>query len=145
MSAVVARSIDAKVSTGTKRYKKSGRREGHEGAGRARPERIDATVELDQSICPRCGGVLSENHTDSYTRVVEDIVPGRVVVTEYVVRRYCCTCRRQVSPAIPNVIDGGSNERFGLRLMLLVISLKLLGVSYEGIGCGRRDLNPGLW
>jgi len=57
------------------------------------------------------------------------------VVTEYVVkRRYCCGCGKQVSPPIPNVIEGGSNERFGLRLMLLVVSLKMLGMSYEKIG-----------
>jgi transposase len=49
-------------------------------------------------------------------------------------RRYCCGCRRQVSPPIPNVIGGGSKERFGLRLMLLVVSLKMLGTSYEKIG-----------
>jgi transposase len=136
VSAVVARGIDAKASSaGRMRYKRSGRREGHQGASRSRPERVDATVELDQSTCPTCGGLLSENHTDSYTRVVEDIVPARVVVTQYVVkRRYCCRCRKQVSPQIPNVIGGGGKERFGLRLMLLVVSLKLLGTSYEKIG-----------
>ena len=135
VTAVVARSIDAKASLDRKRYKKSGRRDGHQGASRGRPEHIDETIELDQSTCPRCGGVLSENHTDSYTRVVEDIVPARIVVTEYVVRRrYCCRCRKQVSPPIPNVINGGSNERFGLRLMLLIVSLKMLGLSYEKIG-----------
>ncbi len=135
VSAVVARSIDAKADTGRRRFKKSGRRVGHEGASRARPAKVDETVELDQKVCPRCGGILSQNHTDSYTRVVEDIVPARVVTTEYVVRRrYCCRCRRQVSPPVPNVIEGGSNERFGLRLMLLVVSLKLLGLSYEKIG-----------
>ena len=31
------------------------------------------------------------------------------------------------------MIGGGSNERFGLRLMLLVVSLKLLGLSYAKI------------
>ncbi|MGH9919447.1 MAG: IS66 family transposase [Nitrososphaerales archaeon] len=135
VSAVVARSIDAKADTGRSRWKKPGRRRGHEGASRTRPTKIDATVELDQAACPRCGGALSEKPTDSYTRVVEDIVPARAVVTEYVVRRrYCCGCRRQVSPPIPNVIDGGSNERFGLRLMLLIVSLKMLGLSYEKIG-----------
>jgi transposase len=134
VSVVVARSIDAKADT-KHRYKKPGRRRGHEGTSRSKPEHVDATVELDQSTCPRCGGVLSKNHTDCYTRVVEDIVPARVVVTEYVVRRrYCRRCRKQVSAPIPNVIDGGSNERFGLRLMLLVVSLKLLGTSYEKIG-----------
>src|ERR1022692_3207386 len=103
--AVVARSIDAKADSGRerwKRYKKSGRKAGHVGSARASPAKIDATVELDQSACPRCGGVLSEKPTDSYTRVVEDIAPAKVVTTEYVVRRrYCCTCRRQASPAIP--------------------------------------------
>ena len=135
VSAVVARSIDARADTTKRRYKKSGRKEGHQGASRARPARIDATVELDQSTCPRCGGVLSEKPTDSYDRVVEDIVPARAVTTRYVVRRrYCCRCRRQASAPIPNVIEGGSNERFGSRLMLLVVSLKLLGNSYEKIG-----------
>ena len=80
VSAVVARSIGAKAETGRSRLKKPGRRVGHQGASRTRPAKIDATVELDQSICPRCGGVLSQDHTDSYTRVVEDIVPARVVV-----------------------------------------------------------------
>src|SRR6266581_1263906 len=78
VSAVVARGIDAKAdSTRRQHYQSPGRKRGHKGASRARPEHVDATVELDQSICPRCGGVLSENHTDSYTRVVEDIVPAR--------------------------------------------------------------------
>ena len=54
VSAVVARSIDAKASyTGRRRYKKPGRRDGHQGASRARPEKIDATVELDQSDLPQ--------------------------------------------------------------------------------------------
>ena len=135
VSAVVARSIDAKADAPRGRYKKSGRRAGHVGSARARPARIDARVELDQSSCPRCGGLLSEKPTGSYTRVVEDIVPAKVVTTEYVVkRRYCSCCGKQVSPPIPNVIGGGGNERFGLRLMLLVVSLKLLGNSYEKIG-----------
>jgi transposase len=135
VSAVVARSVDAKADSTRRRYKKSGRRVGHQGASRSTPDHIDDTIELDQSTCPRCGGVLSEDHTDSYDRVVEDIVPARVVVTKYVVRRrYCCGCRKQVSPSIPNVIGGGEKERFGLRLMLLVVSLKMLGLSYEKIG-----------
>ncbi|MDG6971686.1 MAG: IS66 family transposase zinc-finger binding domain-containing protein, partial [Nitrososphaerota archaeon] len=93
VSAVVARSIDARADAPRRRYRKSGRREGHQGASRARPAKIDATVVLDQSTCPRCGGLLSEKPTDSYTRVVEDIVPAKVVTTEYVVnRRYCRCC-----------------------------------------------------
>jgi transposase len=133
VSAVVARSVGVKASIQTHRHRKPGRRSGHEGASRSRPERVDATVELDQKVCHRCGGILSERPTDSYTRMVEDIVPAKRVVTKYVVtRRYCRGCGDQVSPVIPNVI--GSSERFGLRLMLLVVSLKLLGLSYAKVG-----------
>jgi transposase len=138
VSAVVARGIGAKAdsssSNNKKKHQPPGRKNGHEGKSRRKPLHIDARVELDQSTCPKCGGYLSENSTDTYTRVVEDIVPARLVATEYVVRRrYCKRCGGQVSPSIPNVIGGGSNERFGLRLMLLVVSLKLLGLSYAKI------------
>jgi ribosomal protein S27AE len=119
-SAVVARGIGAKADSSSSNHNKRrppGRKNGHEGRSRRKLLYIDATVELDQSTCPKCGGHLSKDPTDEYTRVVEDIVPARVVVTEYVIkRRYCRRCGRQVSPNIPNVIDGGSNERFGLRL-----------------------------
>ncbi|MEM0096886.1 MAG: IS66 family transposase zinc-finger binding domain-containing protein [Conexivisphaerales archaeon] len=95
--------------------------------------KVDETVELDQSTCPRCSGMLSEKPTDAYTRVIEDIVPARVVVMKYVIRRrYCCKCGKRVPLPISNVLSGG-NERFGLRLMLLITSLKLLGLSYEKI------------
>jgi transposase len=137
VSAVVARSIGAKAdSSNNKKSVPPGRKNGHEGKSRRKPKHIDARIELDQPTCPKCGGQLSKDPTDEYTRVVEDIVPARLVVTEYVIkRRYCKRCGRQVSPSIPNMVDGGSNhERFGLRLMLLIVSLKLLGLSYAKIG-----------
>jgi transposase len=137
VSAVVATGIGAKAdSSNNKKSVPPGRKNGHEGKSRKKPLHIDARIELDQPTCPKCGGQLSKDPTDEYTRVVEDIVPARLVVTEYVIkRRYCKRCGRQVSPAIPNVVDGGSNhERFGLRLMLLIVSLKLLGLSYAKIG-----------
>ena len=137
VSAVVVRGIGAKAdSSNNKKSVPPGRKNGHEGRSRKKPKHIDARIELDQPTCPKCGGQLSKDPTDEYTRVVEDIVPARLVVTEYVIRRrYCKRCGRQVSPSIPNVVDGGSNhERFGLRLMLLIVSLKLLGLSYAKIG-----------
>lgn len=130
-SAVTARAINAKASTKKKRCKKPGRKKGHKGASRKKPAHIDSHVVLDQTGCPACGSELSSTAT-SYDRIVEDIIPVKVVVTQYTVfRRYCKTCKKQVSPNIPNVLPG---ERFGLRLMLLVVSLKLLGLSYEKIG-----------
>jgi len=136
VSAVVARGVAAKADSSSLNEKKkrpSGRKKGHEGKSRKRPLHIDARIELDQALCPKCGGKLSAHTTDEYSRVVEDIVPAKVVVTEYIVRRrYCKRCGGQVSPAIPNVVD--NNERFGLRLILLIVSLKLLGLSYAKIG-----------
>jgi hypothetical protein len=130
--AVTARSINAKPSRRKRRYKKAGRKKGHRGKSRKKPEHIDAIVEIDQSVCSECGGnELSEKPTDSYERTVEDIIPVKVVVTKYtVVRRYCRSCKKQVSPIIPYVLP---KEHFGLRLMLLIVSLKLLGLSYEKI------------
>lgn len=133
VSAVVARSINAKSDTKRrKKHKKAGRKKGHEGRSRKEPEHIDARVEIDQaSSCPECDSNTLSEPTDSYTRVVEDIVPVRLVVTEYtIVRRYCRNCKKQVSPTIPYVLP---KEHFGLRLMLLIVSLKLLGLSYEKI------------
>jgi hypothetical protein len=134
VSAVVARSINAKPSMKDmkKKHKKAGRKKGHNGKSRKRPEHIDARVEIDRNVCSDCGNTsLSEKPTDSYERIVEDIIPARLVVTEYkIVRRYCRNCRKQVSPIIPYVLP---KEHFGLRLMLLIVSLKLLGLSYEKI------------
>lgn len=129
--AVTARTISAKASTKKKRYKKPGRKKGHRGTSRKKPAHIDSHIVLDQTGCPACGSELSSTAT-SYDRMVEDIIPVKVFATQYTVfRRYCKTCKKQVSPNIPNVLPG---EHFGLRLMLLVVSLKLLGLSYEKIG-----------
>jgi len=130
--AVTARSINAKPYTKRRKYRKAGRRNGHKGKSRKKPQHIDARVELDQAVCSECGSnELSAKPTDSYTRIVEDIVPAKIVVTEYrITRRYCRNCKKQVSPIIPYVLP---KEHFGLRLMLLIVSLKLLGLSYEKI------------
>ncbi len=76
VSAVVARSIRVKADSSsnhknTKRNSaKPGRRNGHEGKSRRKPTHIDARIELDQPTCPKCGGHLSEDPTDEYSRVV---------------------------------------------------------------------------
>ncbi|MGI0069797.1 MAG: IS66 family transposase, partial [Nitrosopumilaceae archaeon] len=62
---------------------------------------------------------------------VQDVIPARIITTKYVIiRRYCRNCRKQVSGAVYNALP---NERFGLRLMVLIVSLKLLGLSYQKI------------
>lgn len=134
VAALVARNIDVKPdrdeNAAGKHHHRPGRRNGHDGTSRKRPDRVDAEVVIDRKECARCGLRLSKP-TGSYERIVEDIVPARVIVTRYrIIRRYCRSCREQVSGTVPNVLP---NERFGIRLMVLAVSLKMLGVSYQKI------------
>ncbi|MDE1862804.1 MAG: IS66 family transposase [Thaumarchaeota archaeon] len=134
VTALVARNIDARpdrhYNTSKRNHGRPGRKMGHEGSGRKKPDHIDAHVLVDRRECARCGIRLSRP-TGSYERIVEDIVPAKVIVTKYkIVRRYCRNCRMQVAAPVHDALPG---ERFGLRLMVLVVSLKMLGLSYRKI------------
>jgi len=131
VSALVARNIhtrpDKRHNNATRKDSKSN----HPRKSRSRPTHIDSTITVDQKVCSRCGSTHLSEPTDTYTRLVEDIIPARIIVTKYIItRRYCRDCKRQVSGSI---YDALPNERFGLRLMLLIVSLKLLGLSYQKI------------
>ena len=130
VSALVARNINARPDRHHNVTKKDSK-SNHARKSRSRPTYIDSTVTVDNKVCSRCGSTHMSEPTDTYTRIVEDIIPARIIVTRYIItRRYCRNCRRQVSGA---VYDALPNERFGLRLMLLIVSLKLLGLSYQKI------------
>jgi len=132
VSALVARNINARPD---KRHNNDtihkDSKSNHARKSRNKPAHMDSTMPVDQKVCSRCGSTHLSEPTDTYTRLVEDIVPARIIVTKYVItRRYCRNCKRQVSGI---VYDALANERFGLRLMLLIVSLKLLGLSYQKI------------
>lgn len=137
VSALVARNINAKPdknhthNNSTKKKKKPSK-SNHQRKTRNKPIHPGRTVTVDQKRCNICGSPhLSEKPTDTYDRTVEDIIPARIITTRYIItRRYCRNCRRQVSGTVPGALP---NERFGLRLMILVVSLKLLGLSYQKI------------
>jgi hypothetical protein len=130
VSALVARNINARADKRHNGIIKKNSQSNHSRKSRNKPTHIDHTITVDQKECRRCGSTLSEP-TDTYERTVEDIVPARIIVTKYIItRRYCRNCKRQVSGIIHDALP---NERFGLRLMLLIVSLKLLGLSYQKI------------
>jgi transposase len=91
-----------KASVKHKRRRKPGRKEGHPAALRPMPDHIDAhqTVPLpkDQEgreSCPWCKSCLTD--VEDRERIVEDIVPARVIVTCYHTRSgFCPSCRKQV-------------------------------------------------
>ena len=85
-----------------KRRRPPGRPAGHEGAFRQRPRKIDVHLQIPLPVdarkklcCPECRTQLSD--VRRHRRLVEDIVPSRVVATCYHTQSgYCPSCRRQV-------------------------------------------------
>jgi len=101
--------------------KKTGQKKGHVGYSRHIPERIDEIKPIDAEECPDCGEKLS-GIQEVRSRVITDI-EVKVKNTQYIIhRRYCRNCGKIVEP---EVIDALPNARFGLRLMLLVMLMKI--------------------
>lgn len=99
----------------------SGQKEGHVGYTRHIPERIDEVKEHNPDKCPDCGGELS-GVQEIRERVVTDI-EIRVINTKHIFyRKYCKTEGKIVEE---HIYDALPNARFGLKLMLLVLILKL--------------------
>ena len=101
--------------------KKTGQKEGHKGYSRYIPERIDEIKPVDSEKCSDCGEKLSEIQ-DVRSRIITD-VEINIKNTQYIIhRRYCKKCCKIVEPNIEGALP---NARFGLKLMLLVLILKL--------------------
>jgi transposase/transposase-like protein len=102
--------------------KKSGQKEGHVGYSRHIPERIDEVKEHKLDKCPICNEPLS-NTQEIRERTIEDIEQPKTKVTKHLIHRcYCKNCKKIVEPEIEDAL---SNSRFGLRLMILILILKL--------------------
>jgi transposase len=99
LPAFVKANVAAKVG---RRKKKPGRRAGHVAAVRAMPEKIDVHQEVPvpidsagQPSCPHCHTQLAD--VARHQRVVEDIVPSKVITTCYhTTSGYCPGCRKVV-------------------------------------------------
>jgi transposase-like protein/transposase len=102
--------------------KQPGQKEGHEGYSRRIPKRIDEVKEHKLDRCPNCGGVVSDTQ-EIRERTIEDIEQPRTKNTKHLIHRcYCGNCDKIVEPVI---YDALPNSRFGLRLMILILILKL--------------------
>ena len=114
-----------------KRNKPPGRGEGHPGAARQRPVRIDQYQEHTLEHCPHCQTPLKES-VDVYRRYIEDLPPVQPVVTEHTVHRYWCPqCKKIVAPPVPEALP---NARIGLRLVVFTAWLHyLVGVSVNNL------------
>jgi len=102
--------------------KQSGQKEGHVGYSRHVPERIDEVKEHKLDECPICGEPVSDTQ-EIRERIVEDIEQPKTKNTKHIIHRcYCKNCNKIVEPEIEDALP---NARFGLKLMLLVLILKL--------------------
>ena len=115
-----------------RRRKKPGRKAGHPGRGRRRPERIDARQTHTLQNCPHCQGPVSARPVRSHRRYVEDIPPVPAQVTEHTVHgHWCGRCGRIVTPVVTAALPGA---RLGLRLMVLTAWLHYaVGVSVQNL------------
>ena len=102
--------------------KQSGQKDGHKGYSRRIPERIDEVKEHKLESCPICGEPVSDTQ-EIRERIVEDIEQPKTKNTKHLIHRcYCKKCDKIVEPEIEDALP---NARFGLRLMMLVMILKL--------------------
>jgi transposase len=92
-----------------KRGKRPGRKKGHAGVRRGRPERIDRTVEHRAECCPDCGGSL-KRCSQTRDRYIEDVpVAVRVETVRHIIHRdWCPSCRKAVEPVITDALPNSS-------------------------------------
>ena len=96
-----------KPPAGKRRRKRPGRKAGHPAALRPMPETIDVhqDVPLPRDSagcpsCPHCNTRLAE--VENHERIVEDIIPAKVVTTCYhTASGFCPCCRKRVESRAP--------------------------------------------
>lgn len=120
-----------KPAAGKKR-KPPGRKKGHVGLSRLRPETAEHFKEHKLDQCPVCQGPVKEP-VRTYKRYIEDIPPiEKPEVTEHTVNGYWCpTCKKIVFPTVTCALP---NAQIGLRLVVFSAWLHyLVGVSVQNI------------
>ena len=97
--------------------KKPGRKNGHPGSRREKPERIDRHVAHRAKVCPDCGGPV-KRCAETRTRYIEDIPDNlQSEVTEHTIHRdWCPNCKKKVEPAVTEAMP---NATLGNRTLVL--------------------------
>jgi transposase len=80
--------------------KTPGRKKGHVGVRRQKPERIDKREQHTFKACPDCHHPVGESF-ERRIRYTEEIVPLPTEVTEHTIHRYWCVqCKKVVEPKV---------------------------------------------
>jgi transposase len=115
-----------------KRRKRPGRKNGHKGACRSRPEQVDHFKDHTLECCPDCQTPVEEP-ISQYKRYTEDIPPiEKSQTTEHSVHGYWCPkCKKIV---FAPVTDALPRATIGLRLVVFTAWLHyLVGISVNNI------------
>src|SRR5574337_1047307 len=117
--------------TRKKKKRPCGRKQGHEGISRKRPEKVTAYQTHTLENCPECHRPL-QKPVRTYKRYTEDIPRVDPVVTEHTVHGFWCPCCKKIVQ--PAVTDALPNARLGLRLVVFTAWLHyLVGISVNNI------------
>jgi hypothetical protein len=115
-----------------KRKKPPGRKKGHPGISRLRPQDVDHFKEHTLERCPECHGPVGRP-VKTYKRYTEDIPPiEKPEVTEHTLYgSWCSRCQKVVFPTLTDALP---NAMIGLRLVVFTAWLHyLVGVSVNNI------------
>lgn len=100
-----------------------GAKKGHKPYYRRIPERIDFVKALIPTRCPLCDTALGKTQEIRHRHVTDIEFVVRPKTTRYDIhRKYCPSCKKIVEEPVPDALP---HARFGIRLMLLVMYLKL--------------------
>jgi transposase len=107
-----------KASSRGRRHRRPGRKNGHPGARRRKPERIDRIKEHKLDCCPNCQTSFADQEPcEIRTRYTEEIPQVQAVVTEHRIYRYACKACDQIVEA--PVTDALPKSTIGLRTLVL--------------------------
>ncbi len=122
-----------KPSVAVRRRKRPGRKKGHPAALRPVPDHIDVHTEValpkdpdGRESCPRCNACLFD--LEAHERLVEDIIPARVVVKCYHTRSgWCPCCRQRVESRAPEQPPAANipHGQLGLNALATAITLRI--------------------
>lgn len=101
-----------------RRRRRPGRKKGHPGVTRARPERIDAVNSHPPlADCPLCHKPLPQRPAEIRQRIIEGLLAHKSNATLHQIpRQYCASCQKMVEPA---VVDAMAHDRISLYTYVL--------------------------
>lgn len=103
---------------------------GHAPHVRPRPDHVDETLDLTLDRCPDCREKLGGS-SDSYERLVTELVPAYLFVLRILVHRYWCRrCHRYVQGSTDQALPG---RQLGPRLASMVVLLSMMGLPVRRI------------